>query len=218
MSVPTDDMRMVSVSALVSALRREYVPESTICRVLAAGLDVDDATARAYAEGRPPPPATDPEALHALLVKAQERRDWPEVVALIGRILEHEGDASRRARYFYTMAIIQRDELADPEAALTSLEEALDSDSSMHQAFERQRALLTAQQDWKRLERAHRKMIMRLRGQDKAALEADLFHALALIYRDRLGHDTAAIEAFKMVLVLRPDDPDIFAALQALGV
>ena len=129
MSVPADDMRMVSVSALVSALRREYVPESTICRVLAAGLDVDDATARAYAEGRPPAPVTDPEALHALLTRAQERSDWPEVVALIGRVLEHEADPSRRAQYYYAMATIQRVELGDAEAALTSLEEALDSDA-----------------------------------------------------------------------------------------
>ena len=87
----------------------------------------------------------------------------------------------------------------------------------MLRAFETQRALLTESQDWKRLERAHRKMLMRIRGQGNTALDADLFHALALIYRDRLGHDAAAIEAFKMVLVLRPDDPAVLAALQALG-
>ncbi len=91
-------------------------------------------------------------------------------------------------------------------------------DPSILRAFETQSAILTEQQDWKRLERAHRKMIVRIRGQGDAALEFDLFQALALIYRDRLGHSAAAIEAFKAALLLRPDDAAVLAGLRELGV
>lgn len=211
----TDDRRVVSVSALVAAMRREQVPDAAIERIVAAALGADDAVAPGPAAA--PPPVTDLVTLHAQLAEAQKRGDWSEVVAIIGRILEHERDPARRARYLYTRAIVERDELADHDAALTSLEEALDCDPSMLQAFDRQTALLTARQDWKSLERAHRKMIVRIRGQDDAALEFRLFQALAEIYRDRLGQDAAAIETFKMALRLRPDDAAVLAALQALG-
>jgi tetratricopeptide (TPR) repeat protein len=215
MSMPGDEKRVVSIATLVMAMRRESVADDAIFRVLAAALGVDDATARAYAEGRPPTPVADPGELHALLVDAQERGDWPAVVALIGRITELESDPQRRARYFYTAAIVQRVELKDREAALESLEQTLDCDPSMLRAFETQCAILGEQADWKRLERAHRKMIYRVRGD--AALEFTLFQALAVIYRDRLGHQSAAIEAFKTALALRPDDAGILAALQDLG-
>ena len=44
-----------------------------------------------------------------------------------------------------------------------------------------------------------------------------LWYALGLIYRDRLGHEAAAIEALKMALKVQPDDADTIAALRALG-
>jgi tetratricopeptide (TPR) repeat protein len=217
MTESSDDRRVVSISALVAAMRREYLGDPTIGRVLMATLGVDEAAARDLVAGRAPAPAADPADVYALLDAAQTRRDWPEVVALIGRIVEEERDAKRRARYFYSAALIQRDELADPGAALESLEQALDSDPSLLAAFERQTAMLTQQQDWKRLERAHRKMIVRIRGQGEAALESRLWEALALIYRDRLGDSVAAVACFQQALNGRPEDAAILAALQALG-
>lgn len=205
----------MSIPALVAALRHESVTDSTIYRVLAAALGVDEATARAYAEGQPTAPITDIGALHELLADAKERSDWPAFVALIERISALESDAPRRARYFYTMATVQRGELKDLEAALESLDQALDCDPSMQKAFETQRLILTEQRDWKRLERAHRKMIHRVRGD--AAQEFPLWEALALIYRDRLNLNASAIEAFKMALQLRPDAAGILDALRELG-
>jgi hypothetical protein len=47
---------LVSISALVAVMRREGAADPAIHRVLAAALDVDEVTARAHAEGRPPAP------------------------------------------------------------------------------------------------------------------------------------------------------------------
>lgn len=222
----------MSISKLVAALRGEHVTEGFIGRILVAALELDEATARAYAQGRVPEttpepelaPAPEPEpavddyaTLHAMLTAAHGRGDWPEFVNIIRRIIEIESDPKRVAKYLYTLALIQRDQLADPEAAIETLDQVLDTDPSMLAAFERQKSILTAQADWKRLERAHRKMIRRVHGQGDTALDYSLWQALAQIYRDRLGHESAAIEAFKMALILRPGDADTLAALQALG-
>lgn len=215
---PTDDARVVSIAALIAAMRHESVADPAIQRILAAALGLDEATARAHTEGRPSAPITDPAALHALLTEAQQRGDWPAVVTLLARIGELESDPMRRARYLDAMATVQRLELADLEAALDSLEQALDCDPSLSRAFATQTAILTGLQDWKRLERMHRRMLHRIHGQGDTALQFTLFQALAVIYRDRLAHDAAAIEAFKMALHLRPDDQATRNALQALGV
>lgn len=209
----------MSIPALVAAMRREYLGDPTIGRVLMATLGIDEAAARACVEGRAPAlaPVQDPGDLHALLVAAQERGDWPGVVALIGRIVEDERDPKRRARYFYSAALIQRDQLADVDAALESFEQALDADPSLLTAFERLTAMLTGAEDWKRLERAHRKMIHRVRGEGDAALGSRLWEALGAIYRDRLGSEAAALASFQQALIARPDDAGLLAAVQALG-
>lgn len=199
-----------------------------VAEFLAAYRGTDDPRYRPIVEdlerrlsGAPPAPVTQPPAisdlgtLNTLLLDAQARRDWPGVVTFIQCIVELERDNKRLAAYYHAMALIQRDELADPGAALTSLENALDADPSMLRAFETQCTLLTKQRDWKSLERAHRKMIVRVRGQD-AALEFNLYRRLAEIYRDHLDSAGAAIASFKAALALRPDDPDVLAALQAL--
>lgn len=236
MSDASDDERVVSISRLVAALRGEHVTEGFIGRILVAVFEFDEATARAYAQGRVPEPepelVAEPElvepepeaepvdeyaALHAMLTAAHERGDWPAFVNIVSRIVEIEDDPKRQAKYLYTLALVQRDQIKDVEAALETLERVLDSDPTMLAAFERQRSILTAKADWKSLERAHRKMIRRVLGQGDTALEFGLWQALGQIYRDRLDHGSAAIEAFKMALSLRPGDAETLAALHGLG-
>ncbi len=229
------DNRVVSISRLVAALRGEHVTEGFIGRILVATFEFDEATARAYAQGRVPEPEPElvepelvepePEAapvddyatLHAMLTTAHERGDWPAFVNIISRIVEIEDDPKRVAKYLYTLALVQRDQIKDVDAALDTLERVLDTDPTMVAAFERQKSILTAKADWKSLERAHRKMIRRVLGQGDTALEFGLWQGLGQIYRDRLDHGSAAIEAFKMALSLRPGDAETLAALQALG-
>lgn len=160
---------------------------------------------------------SDPVRLHAALDDAQARGDWSGAVEILRRLVELECDPKRSARYHFMISAIQRVDLADPVAALESLDMCLDCDPTLHVAFTTQCEVLAQQQDWKTLERAHRKMIVRVRGQGDTALEFGLYSALAAIYRDRLDSSGPAIAAFEQALALRPDDADTLAALQALG-
>jgi hypothetical protein len=85
------------------------------------------------------------------------------------------------------MAQLYRDKLDDLERAVELFNEALDLNPGYLEAFERINKILTAQKDWKQLERAYRKMLHRLsprKGNND--LEYNLWHSLGLIYRDRL--------------------------------
>ena len=91
--------------------------------------------------------------------------------------------------------------------AVELFNEALDLNPSFLEAFERINKILTAQKDWKQLERAYRKMLHRVAGKGNTDLEYNLWHNLGLIYRDRLErHRTPRIEAFRMAARLKPDE------------
>jgi tetratricopeptide (TPR) repeat protein len=102
------------------------------------------------------------------------------------------------------MAQLYRDKLDDPMRAVDLFNEALDLNPGYLDAFERINKILTAQKEWKQLERAYRKMLHRVARQGEHDLEFSLWHALGLIYRDRL-EDRTAIETFRMASRLKPE-------------
>jgi golgin subfamily B member 1 len=104
------------------------------------------------------------------------------------------------------MAQLYRDKLEDQLRAVELFNEALDLNPGYLEAFERINKILTAQKDWKQLERAFRKMLHRVAGKGNTELEFNLWHALGLIYRDRLSEVEHALEAFKMASALKPEN------------
>jgi len=149
---------------------------------------------------------TDRAVLHEILAHRQELKDFRGVANTIEFIVALDPDRARRAKYLIAAAKVHRDELKDEERALTLFERALDDDPTALEAFQSIDAALTAAKDFQRLERAYRKMILRVRPLGTVDLEFTLWHALGLIYRDRLGQPDAAVEAFRMATQLRPDD------------
>jgi hypothetical protein len=115
-------------------------------------------------------------------------------------IAEMEKDSTRKSKFIFTVAQLYRDKLNDPNRAVELFNDALDLNPTYLEAFERINKILTAQKDWKALERAFRKMLRRMSTSNAGNpdLEFNLWHNLGLIYRDRLGEVNSAIEAFKM--------------------
>ncbi|MEO8703034.1 MAG: protein kinase [Kofleriaceae bacterium] len=162
---------------------------------------------------------TRPAGLHAELERYTETKQWTKAVETIDKLAALEASSLRRGAYAYTAALICRDELADREAAVSHFDDALDSYFSDPGAipeplipvaikgFSSIERLLTKHEDWKTLDREHRKMIVRLRGTPRFdKLQAELYDKLGEIYRSRLGHTDAAISAFEAAQKLDPDN------------
>ncbi|MGF1469684.1 MAG: tetratricopeptide repeat protein [Sandaracinaceae bacterium] len=159
--------------------------------------------------------------LHKMLLLHQKLRQWEDATGLIERISALDERSEAKAKYAYTIAVILRDELKDPERALAKFNEALDLDPNQLKAFEAINKILTSKKDWKQLERAFRKMIHRISGTDMVGsdLEYNLWHNLGVIYRDRLKHYESAVEAFKVATSKRPEsatDHQILAELYTM--
>jgi golgin subfamily B member 1 len=143
--------------------------------------------------------------LHKLLQLYQKAGDWSKMVEVLQKIAELEERSEIRARYIFTQAQLYRDKLNEPDRAVELFNESLDLNPSYLEAFERINKILTQSKNWQQLERAYRKMLLRVSGKDNVELEYTLWHQLGLIYRDRLQQTPEAIEAFNMASAANPD-------------
>lgn len=144
--------------------------------------------------------------LHKLLNLYQQTRQWAAAIEIIARVADLDERSEAKAKYAYTVGVIQRDELKDPDSALEKFDEALDLDPSLLKAFESINKILTQKKDWKQLERAFRKMLHRISGTGDETLEFNLWHNLGVIYRDRQRSFEHAAEAFAMASRLQPNN------------
>ena len=158
----------------------------------------------------------DHKLLHRLLELYGKSQQWERMVDVLQRIADLEMQPNRKSRYLYTMAQLYRDKLEDQMRAVDLFNEALDLNPGYLEAFERINKILTAQKEWKQLERAYRKMLHRVAGKGNTDLEHNLWHNLGIIYRDRLADGNAAVEAFKMASRLKPDEIQEYEILAGL--
>lgn len=151
----------------------------------------------AYEEARDLKPQ-DHVLLHKMLQNYQSAEEWQKMVDILDSIMALEERPKVKAKLLNTQAQIYRDKLEDLDKSVELFNEALDCDPTFLEAFERINKVLTAQRNWKQLERSYRKMLHRIAGKSDQELEHNLWHQLGLIYRDRTGQTDEAIEAFRM--------------------
>ncbi len=149
--------------------------------------------------------------LRKLLEIYKSTEQWHSAVDVLAQLVELQDDATRRAKFLYTSAIIQRDKMGDVESALETFEEALDEDLERLEAFEAIDRIYTRRKDWKGLERAYRRMLRRIAetGGGRDEIKFKLWEGLGEIYRSRLGHPKSAIKAFETATQLQPDSERI---------
>jgi tetratricopeptide (TPR) repeat protein len=152
--------------------------------------------------------------LHKLLAVCSEAQQWERMVETLESISKLTPNAVGKSKVYFTIAQVYRDKLNDPDRAVEFFDNALEQNPGSLDSFERINKILTAQKNWNGLERAYRKMLHRLAkltvseigGQKKADVEFNLWHALGLIFRDRLKDPTNAVEAFRKASSYRPED------------
>ncbi len=146
--------------------------------------------------------------LHKLIALYQGTENWAKMIDTLQAIADNEKDAVRKSKFLYTMAQLYRDKEGDQDRAVELFSEALDLNPQYLEAFERINKLLTARKDWKALERAFRKMLLRMSAANinNPDLGFQLWHNLGIIYRDRLKDPTSAIESFRMATRFKPEE------------
>lgn len=146
--------------------------------------------------------------LRRLLDIYSEAKRWPSVADVLVAMADLEEDATVRARYFHTAALVRRDQIGDVAGSVPLLEQALDLAPTMFQAWDDLEAVLKARQDWHELAAALRRMLSRLDEDPDADpdLRLRLWSELGNVAIEQLADAPLAIEAFEEVLQLSPDE------------
>lgn len=149
--------------------------------------------------------------LQRVLDVQTETGQWRAAVDTIAQFIEHESEPARRASYHLAEAEIRRTELRDRPGALAAYERALDDLFRESSEASRRRGLdvfmiidglLTADGEWRPLEKAYVRMIKRLAKTDPALVT--LWHALGELYRLHLDNAEHALAAFEVAASLDP--------------
>jgi len=164
----------------------------------------------------PPMPPKERVRLQELASQLEKEGKWSELCDVLRRLADAEPGPERKSRYLYQLAVITVDQLDQPDRALELLDEALDKNPVYGEAFEQVIAIHEGRADWKRLERAHRKMLHRLSGTEDAEFKHRLWRKLAEIYRDLLNNPGAALESFRMAARFAPEKASDQLALAEL--
>ena len=143
--------------------------------------------------------------LHTLLWVYGELQCWEKLVDTLRAIVQLDKDPVKKAKGVFTMAQAMRDKIGDPYRAAELFEETIAVDPTRLDAFERVVRIYTELKDWPALEKSYRRMIHRT-SDDEVELRHALFHQLGLIYRDRIGDASGALDAFRAAGTLKPSE------------
>lgn len=142
--------------------------------------------------------------LHKTLDIYSSRKDWAKAIETLDAIAATATDPIRRGKYYYTAAVIGRDELRDLEVASAYFAKALDEDPQHAKAFSAIEVVLAETGNYKELARAYRRRLKQVADLPDEGLK--LWTRLGEICADHLNDTESAIAAFEVAASLDPDN------------
>src|SRR6185436_2175548 len=97
----------------------------------------------------------DHKLLHKILAQYEALQKLPQMYGVLRAIADSDSNASRKARVVIAMGHLVEEKLGDKQKAIVLYDEALTLDFARLEAFERIVKLLTAQKDWRALEKMY---------------------------------------------------------------
>jgi golgin subfamily B member 1 len=165
---------------------------------------------------QPPMSPKDRAKLQEQAMQLEKEGYWEDLADVLRKLADAEPIPERKSRYLYQLALVHLDRLEEPDRALELFDESLDKSPSYLDPFDQIVAIHEGRADWKKLERAHRKMLHRHAGTEDTALKHQLWHRLGEIYRDLFDNPGAAVEAFRMAVRFAPREAADHLALADL--
>jgi golgin subfamily B member 1 len=147
------------------------------------------------------------QTLHKLLELYTSSRQWTLAAEALGQLAALESAAAVRAKYLYAEAVIRRDELDDPAAAVALLNRALDDAPELTKAFDAVERVLSDVGAWRELARNYRRMIKRLPAEGSSELRLRLWSGLGEVSLTQLEDTEMAATALEVAVTLDADNP-----------
>jgi tetratricopeptide (TPR) repeat protein len=158
----------------------------------------------------------DPEHIDALVALQDFYRklgQWRELVQALSRHAEVEKDSSKRVTILLALADAYETQLGDAAQAMIAYQRALDTDERCMAAIDALERLYRRTQAWDRLVEV---LTKKSHTVDDGELAVKLRLQVGEIWEERLGDNDRAVEAFKEVLTVDPQNIEALKALERL--
>ncbi|MBI4956957.1 MAG: tetratricopeptide repeat protein [Myxococcales bacterium] len=172
-----------------------------------------DAGAKSYGRVLEIDPA-DAEALDAMEGLFGKNERWSDLIGVIRRRIDLEGDMQAREALYANMATVFEDKLHKPEEAIAAYREVLASDDTSLLALRALDGLYSRQKMFQEL---GENLEAQLRLAESEEAEIGLMLRLAALQETELNLRPSSIETYRQVLERQPQNPAALAALERLG-
>lgn len=152
-------------------------------------------------------------AMSALEDFYRKQARWRDLVGILARHAEVEGDSGRRADILLALADAYETQLGDTAQATAAYDQALAADERCMEAIDALDRLYRRLQAWDRLVEVLQKKSHIV---DDGELAVRLRLQVGELWEQRLGDNDKAVEAFREVLTVDPQNLDAFLALERL--
>jgi tetratricopeptide (TPR) repeat protein len=154
------------------------------------------------------PDLTEAQEARITLLRRSER--WKELADALWKRAEQEDSSGKRAELFIEQADIYENRLSDGAQAVRCYQQALEADSTSHDARSALEALLRRRGEWKDLVAVLDEKAKHAGSAEEASM---IRREVAELFADKLGDRKAAIERYE---ALRADSPRDLQTLRAL--
>jgi tetratricopeptide (TPR) repeat protein len=158
----------------------------------------------------------DRRVLTKLMQLYSEEKDWSRLIEIVLKLASMVSDAKQKAKYLHTAAIVAGRQMGELDRAAKFYDEVLDLDPSLDKALGEAIEVRGQLNDHEGVERLIKMQL------DQATDVADrdrmlaAFDKLGLLYREKLGWTTEAIDAYEAAQTLDPDNNERNELLAAL--
>ena len=149
-----------------------------------------------------------------LLAVYQKRRDWEKYISLREREIVRCTDSSARAEMVYEVAKLASTRVKKPEVCTVWWEKVLEEDQEHQEALSELEKLYERSQNWTGLADVCSRSVQN--GTEKQQISS--LQKLGRLYTERLAEPKKAIEAWRQLLELKPDDRRAQDAIKKLYV
>ncbi|MDJ0762320.1 MAG: tetratricopeptide repeat protein [Myxococcota bacterium] len=143
------------------------------------------------------------QAIDFLREMYEKRRDWEKLAAVMKRETEQLEDPSDRLEGFVAIARLITERLKRPSTCIESWEAVLALDPENKEALENLAVFYERAKDWAKLAQV---LEIQVDALMEASQHVPLLQKLGQIYGDKLGDDKKAVDAWKAIIDINPDD------------
>ncbi|WP_437878780.1 protein kinase domain-containing protein [Sorangium sp. So ce513] len=150
----------------------------------------------------------DRKILTKLMQLYSEEKDWSKLIDIVLKLAAKIDDRRQKAKYLHTAAIVSARQLGDLDRAARFYDEVLELDPSLTRALAEAIEVRGEKGDHEDVERLLKIELDRATEENDTAKMLETFDRLGVLYKDKLGWMSDAIDAYEAAQTLDPDNEE----------